>query len=209
MSFSDNTKEYLDLWTQQFQELDEFSWAVLHTVPDWQTVNVAMKQVAKKTSFDLVQNSSKVLQQYSYVKTYCTVEKLIEWNEKKLAPDERWAELFKHMNAQNVPFNEFSSIIEYILCLPGSTAPVERIFAMVKKVWATESSSLNVETLRAILYVKYNMTFECLEFYEFLKTQPELLRKIAGQDKYNFKQPASPRSVASTSMMSIDGEDAV
>lgn len=77
-----------------------------------------------------------------------------------------------------------------------------------EKVWATESSALQVETLRAILYVKYNMTFKCLEFYDFLKTQPELLRKIAGQDKYAFKPPPSPSSVASTSMMSIDTQNA-
>lgn len=198
--YSDNTKKYLDLWTEDFQSLDEFSWALLEKFPDWQTVNVAMKQVAQKTSFDLNQNSSKVYEQYGYIKIYCSDEKVLQWNENKVAPDKRWAEIFKHMKTQNIPFKDMSSIIEYILCLPGSTAPVERIFAIIEKIWVKEKTQLHIETLRAILFVKFNMDLTCLEFSDFLKTQPELLKKIAGQAKYLFKQSTTPN----TSLMSVD-----
>lgn len=72
------------------------------------------------------------------------------------------------MAANNISFHEFALIIVYILCWPGSSAPVERIFSMVEKMWATESTALRV--LKTVLYVKNNMDFNCLEFYDFLKT---------------------------------------
>lgn len=89
------------------------------------------------------------------------------------------------------------SVRAKINLFPGTPAPVERIFAHVEKLWQVESSALAVETLKSMLLVKCNMEFSCLNFYDFLKTQPELLRKIAGQDKYSFKEPRS-------SEMSVD-----
>lgn len=54
--------------------------------------------------------------------------------------------------------------------------------------------------------VKTNMEYSCLEFYKFLKTQPELLKKIASQEKYDFKQRSNVHyeARASTSAMSIE-----
>lgn len=148
-----------------------------------------MKIVAEKASFDLAANSSKVLIQYDFIKNYCTEEKFQEWAMKKTTTDERWVEVFKYMNTLNIPFMEFAQIIEYMLCLPGSSSPVERIFASIEKIWKLESSNLHVSTLKSILCVKYNTDYSCIEFSDFLKSQPQLLRQIASQEKYSFKQP--------------------
>lgn len=161
-----------------------------------------MKILAAKTSFDLIENSSKVLEQYDYLRNYCSAEKFTEWKGKKTSTEERWVEIFKHFDAQNVPFRELSQIIEYILCLPGTSAPVERIFSIAKNIWKVECSNLHMVTLKSMLCVKYNMDFTCIQFFDFLKTQPELLRKIGCQDKYSFKQKKS--SDGNTSAMSID-----
>lgn len=50
--------------------------------------------------------------QYDFIKNYCTEEKFQEWANKKATTDERWVEVFKHMNTYNVPFMEFAQIIE-------------------------------------------------------------------------------------------------
>lgn len=169
-----------------------------------------MKSLAEKSSLDLTEISSKVLEQYDFVRNYCSDEKLTEWKNKKASTEERWVEIFKHFDAHHVSFTELSKIVEYILCLPGTSAPVERIFAIAKKIWKVESANLHLETLRSILYVKYNLEYTCIEFYAFLNTQTELLRKIASQEKYVFKQTSSTgSSVASPSAMSIDLDSVV
>lgn len=158
--------------------------------------------------FDVNGNAAKVFAQYGYIKNYCTTEKFEEWKEKKLPSEERWVEVFKHMEASQVPYLEFSRLVEFVLCLPGTSAPVERVFSSAKNVWKTESSQLEVNTLKSILLVKTNLEYKCVDFYHFLKSQPQLLRKISGQEKYPFKDPQSTDAAvggaASSNKMSID-----
>lgn len=167
--------------------------------PPWSDVKGAMDNVAERTSFDLERNSSKVFDQFGYIKNYCTEEKLSEWRKKKMETEDRWVEIFQHLERAGLPFKEFALIVEFILCLPGSSATVERIFSMAKQKWKIESSALMPSTLNSMLKVDYNMEYDCLQFYEFLKTQTGLLRQISSQDKYGFESTG-----ASTSRMSID-----
>ena len=74
----------------------------------------------------------------------------------------RWVEIFKHLDDQSCDYKEMAKIIEYILCLPGSTASVERVFAEMNKTWTEEKSNLKVETLKAILTTKVNLKMSCL-----------------------------------------------
>lgn len=201
--FTDDALDYLISWTGELESFQNFSWVSLGSLPSWQTVNNTMEKVAEKTSFDVYANSSRVFEEFGYIKNYCTDEKLAEWKSENLSTDKRWVEIFQHMDANQVPFIEFSQIIEYVLCFPGSSAPVERVFAKAKKVWKQESSALMISTLKSILLVKNNLEYDCINFYNFLKTQPELLRKIASQDKYDFKQPKSD-DASSPGAMSVD-----
>lgn len=200
---SDDAIEYLLGWSEELVPFCEFSWVSLRSFPDWATVNNSMKLVARKTSFDIFANSSKVFEEYGYIKNYCSAEKMAEWNSENVSTEKRWVKIFKHMKANQVPFVEFSQIVEYILCFPGTSAPVERVFAKAKKVWKQESSALLVSTLKSILFVKINLDYECCEFYNFLRNQQALLRKIASQEKYDFKQP-NPVDAASPGAMSVD-----
>lgn len=156
--------------------------------PTWSAVKAAMDDIARRTTFDLSRNSSYVFDQFGYIKNYCTDEKINEWQKRNVATEDHWVEIFKHLERAQLPFREFALIIEFILCLPGSSAPVERIFSIGKQMWKTESSALHVKTLNAMLKVKCNMELNCLDFYTFLKGQPALLRKISTQEKYGFSK---------------------
>lgn len=180
--------DYLGQWTEHFEIFQNFSWVVLENFPDWSTVKKSIRVVEEKGSFDMVANSAAVFEQFGYMKSYCSVDKIAEWNANKLQTDKRWVEIFQHMEARNVPFDQFAIIIEFILCFPGSSAPVERVFAKAKKIWKQESSSLKVTTLDSILHVKCNMEWKCIDFYKFLKGRHDLLRKISSQEKYGFKE---------------------
>lgn len=44
---------------------------------------------------------------------------------------------------------------------------------------------MQVRTIESILYVKYNIDSNCIDFYKTLKSRPDILRKILANQKYN------------------------
>lgn len=95
-------------------------------------------------------------------------------------------------------------IVICVLCFPGSSAAIERLFAHIKKIWKQDSTALLIETLQAILFVKFNMEYSCTEFHRYLITHPGVLRQISSQEKYGFKQPSNSNSnVTSPGAMSV------
>lgn len=186
--YTDDAHEYLSMWTEELALFQCFAWVDLRSITDWTTVKKSFKILAEKTSFDFDAQSSAVFDQFVFVKNYCANEKINKWNANNVSTEARWVEMFKYFESKHVPFNQFSAIVEYVLCFPGSSAPVERLFAKANKVWKQESTNLHIKTLRAILFVKSNMEYTCTEFHRYLKTRPEILRKISSQEKYEFKQ---------------------
>ena len=118
-------------------------------------------------------------------------EKVSEWNASKVPIDKRWVELFTHFKEIDVSHDHMSKIIQFILCLSGTNSSVERVFSQMNKLWTSEKSQLQVLTLKALLtklkklLTKLNFSQTCLEFYNFLKSTPELLKKISSNEKYN------------------------
>lgn len=47
--------------------------------------------------------------------------------------------MFPHQ-ANNLQHENFSILIEYILCLPATNAPVERVFSIMNKLWTSEEN---------------------------------------------------------------------
>lgn len=179
---------------------NKFSWVDLRRVPDWESVKKSLAVMEENTSFDVARHSTAVFQQFGYIKKYVSDDKIAKWKKDKVSTEARWVEVFNHMNKNDIPFDQFAHLIEYVLCFPGTSAVVERLFAEVNKIWKRESTALKLSTLKAMLIVKNNMEYSCLEFFNFLKTQRELLTKIAGQNKYDFKK----RKAFDESAMSID-----
>jgi hypothetical protein len=66
-------------------------------------------------------------------------------------------EVFTYFNANDLAHVNFSIIVEYILCLPGSNAPVERVFSHMNKIWSSEKTQLGVSVLKAIFITKGNI----------------------------------------------------
>lgn len=161
------------------------TWITLRGVPTWAVVEASMKQLQEHGIFDA--KDSKVHEQYGHVVDYCTAEKLAEWRRDSVSTVDRWVDIFNYLAKQEKDYTDFAEIAEYILCLPGTTASVERTFSSINKLWSEEKSQLAVETLEAMVVVKYNFDYTCLQFYEYIKTKPNLLRLIASKEKYGFK----------------------
>lgn len=176
---------YLKRWTAFLDCLSPFSWTMLTKKPEWSEIESSMQSMIEKGLFDS-DKSSQLFEQFGHVNAFITAEKIGEWVwvQNKTACEDRWVECFKHFEANGIVFTEISLIVEYIFCLPATSAPVERVFSHIDKMWSSEKTRLAMKTLKAMLYTKYNLKFSCLEFYEFLKSKPHLLRKIISSEKY-------------------------
>jgi hypothetical protein len=55
--------------------------------------------------------------------------------------------------------------VEYILCLPGTSAPVERVFSAMNNVWSEERGRMAESTVKDLIYCKLNTELGCTELY--------------------------------------------
>ena len=55
----------------------------------------------------------------------------------KIMSIEKIDELAANFKSKHVPFVEVSLIVEYIMCLSGTSASVERLFSAINKIWST------------------------------------------------------------------------
>lgn len=190
--------DYLEQWKVQFEDVLIFDWAGLAAAPNWEDVETTIKFMVEKNWLKPEDNNVELFDEFGYILKFITPEKICEWNKKNpptkprsTKPHQRWVECFKHFQSNNVPYTRFARIIEFIFCLPATSASVERIFSLIAKLWTKEKSQLKLDTLKHMLFLKYNLKFECVEFYNFLKESPTLLKQISSQDKYDFQQKAT------------------
>lgn len=185
--FYKTCKEYLEQWCQFNAELEMFEWANLTTVPMWEQIQSVMDMLIENGFLGSSQDTE-VFDEFSVISKYITAEKVSEWNAGNIAAQNRWVEVFKHFQSNNLKYTNFCIIIQYIFCLPGSNASVERVFSHMNKIWSSEKTQLGVAVLKAILITKGNINKSCQEFHSYLKTKPEVLKQICGSEKY--KKPA-------------------
>lgn len=184
---SDDAIDYIDLWTAPLKELKIFEWATLRTAPTWKNVEAVMIKLSEHALYDSSENATNLHIQFGYVKKYCAESKIKQWNDANVSTENRWVEIFNHLHTAHCEYTEMGKILEYILCLPGTSAAVERLFAAINKTWTDEKSQLHIVTLNALIMVKFNIKLPCTDFYDLLQKQPSLLRQIAAKDKYRAK----------------------
>jgi hypothetical protein len=71
------------------------------------------------------------------------------------------------------------------MSLPGTSAPVERVFSIMGNIWSAERGRLLVSTVKHLLNVKINSELSCCEFYDVIKTNKPFLKKVMSSEKYN------------------------
>ncbi|MGH0178422.1 UNVERIFIED_CONTAM: hypothetical protein FKN15_077592 [Acipenser sinensis] len=95
-----------------------------------------------------------------------------------------WVEFFKRGEALNL-----LQIVQHVLAIPPSNVFVDSIFSIMKNLWTDERHRLQVDMVKAKLFVhcKYKMT--CSEFAGFLKTgAAKELVAATREEQYNFKK---------------------
>lgn len=130
------------------------SWILLRKPLEWKMVEHTVHEMHKIGLLDEDEYSPNVHLQVSYVQKYCSLDQISKWRDEKTTTDERWIQMLCKLREDERDIQQFTYIIGYLLSLPGSTAPVERIFSSVNKIWTVDKSRLKTETIEAMLMVK-------------------------------------------------------
>lgn len=100
---------------------------------------------------------------------------------KKITPAiERWKQVFD--NVSDLPNLEI--LVSFLFALPGSNATCERIFSEIKYIWTNCKSRIKLETVDAILKIRYNLTNLCEVMFSMLISDEKLKAAVSCSDKY-------------------------
>ena len=93
-------------------------------------------------------------------------KKVEQWNENNVAVDSRWVQIFNDLQEREIIIPNLKMILQFLLAIPGTNAPVERVFSLMNAYWSHQKSLLSEETIEAVIIVKVNMEESCVEFYD-------------------------------------------
>ncbi|GBL93434.1 hypothetical protein AVEN_188749-1 [Araneus ventricosus] len=128
-----------------------------------------------------------LVNQFVYLKDYLEKNNINQNCEAtmKLSVEEKWLKFFadtKHIDQKSCP----TKLCEYEFAIPAHNANVERIFSLMSTQWSDERNRLSVETTEAILICRYNFKMTCAQFYNYLKEENDIIKKVKSPLKYDW-----------------------
>lgn len=174
--------EYISKWTEQLHEFQCFQWTILNKKIEWNDMLETVRYLGEN---NVIINDEELFDEVRRTNIFCEDNgKFLNWVEEKIEVDKRWLEVFKHFKSVGIPHANLKNIIEAAMCLPGTTANVERTFSLINDFWSCEKSNMNTETLAAVITTKENLKYTCTEFSNLLAENDQLTREIHSSNKY-------------------------
>lgn len=66
---------------------------------------------------------------------------LDEWRKSETPLTQRWSAVLNHFKENYIPHTNLARLVSVVMCLPGSNAPVERVFSIMNDRW-TDSRNM-------------------------------------------------------------------
>lgn len=180
---------YLDLWEDSFGEARDFVWINENNI-SWENVERTAELINKNLGKPKV-NTDELFDEVVLAKKFWA-SKSNDWereekeNDRKKSSEEKWMELLSSFKQQNIAMSNLGMVVEYVFCLPGTSAPVERVFSMMNSTWSDERGLMHESTVRGLMVCKVNFGLSCTEFYEKIKEKKDLLKKVHSSEKYEW-----------------------
>jgi len=99
--------------------------------------------------------------------------------------EQKWVEMFKKFEKKRIRVSNFQKLVEFIFCLPGTSASVERIFSVMKSMWSERRSRMLEQNVKAVITSKINTDWSCSDFYGNVKLNNVFLKKVLSAEKYD------------------------
>lgn len=145
--FYSNCVTYLQNWSINLSKLKLFGWINLtKQIWIWTEILILSSCEAFKDYIGPVLNQD---DEVNVVRINVTEDKIADWSSRTISAEDRWLELFQIEKVlKNVKI-----LCEFVFCLPGTSASLERLFSNINNYWSPEKSQLKVSTLEAIMHL--------------------------------------------------------
>ncbi|GBL84165.1 hypothetical protein AVEN_118573-1 [Araneus ventricosus] len=70
---------------------------------------------------------------------------------------------------------------DHAFCLPGTSAPVERVFSLMNNAWTDDRGLMEESTVKDLMTCKINVGLACENFYNKIKNKKDFLKKSPSQ----------------------------
>ncbi|GBM22364.1 hypothetical protein AVEN_166632-1 [Araneus ventricosus] len=72
---------------------------------------------------------------------------------------------------------------DHAFCLPGTSAPVERVFSLMNNAWTDDRGLMKEYTIKGVMACKINIGIACEDFYNTVKNKNDFLKKVPANEK--------------------------
>jgi hypothetical protein len=131
LSFYDTCIGYIDRWGHS-EDVRKLSFVLLRKTPSWSEVEVASKMITNIIATgSSSSDGNNLFDQTACVIKYVTAYILDEWRKQATETGQRWVEVFENFARQQIAFGEILHVVQFALALPGTNAPIERVFSLM------------------------------------------------------------------------------
>eukprot|EP00918_Siedleckia_nematoides_P036877 GHVU01080038.1.p1 GENE.GHVU01080038.1~~GHVU01080038.1.p1 ORF type:complete len:428 (+),score=58.22 GHVU01080038.1:953-2236(+) len=173
-SFYCTAVEYVESNMKFLAALRPLSWVLLREEVTWVKVRDCLPVVLPLVPVD----DDKLFDEVVLLREYLTTETPTG------SPEEKWNKVVEHFNSKHLSIPETLKIAQFVFCMPGSNAFIERVFSIIKGFWTDGRFRLDVATVEAITVLKTYFSMSCVDFHKYLVQHKPLLEAIHGNEKY-------------------------
>jgi hypothetical protein len=143
-----------------------FGWMKMYQVPAWDCVEKSIDFVLNRLGdrFKNIFNQDVLFDEFNLTLEFVN-DNRSNWIEKKSSAEQIWK--------------------EFALCLPGTSVEVERIFSLINQIWTDQKGSIEINTIDSLITLQYNNNESCSDFYNKIKLNTNLLKKVHSNEKYD------------------------
>lgn len=182
-SFFTTAVSYLQAWGKHTDNLNPLHCLLLKKKPEREEIQRATATLQEKCP-NVSINEDDLFDEVSALQEFLKGESLSEWKGSETPLNQRWSTVFSHFRENDIPHANLARLVSVVMCLPGSNAPVERVFSQMNDIWTDGRNRFTVPSIKAILIVKTNINLPCEKFMELLAKDRTIQRKIHSSEKY-------------------------
>ncbi|GBN49674.1 hypothetical protein AVEN_230178-1 [Araneus ventricosus] len=177
---------YLDLWENSFGNAEQFLWVNLAktNAADWENAETSAEIINSSLLDvpDMKINNDQMFDEVVLAKEYLQ-SNWEQWEQEEttrdvsISSEEKWLRLFGHFKENHIAAPNLIKIVEYAFCLPGTSAPVERVFSLINNAWTDDRGLMKEATVKGLMTCKINIGLACADFYNKIKNKKDFLKK--------------------------------
>ncbi|GBL67895.1 hypothetical protein AVEN_199502-1 [Araneus ventricosus] len=134
-------------------------------------------------------NTDKLFDEVVLVKDYLQ-SNWEQWKQEETTRDviilseEKWLRLFGHFKENHIAAPNLIKIVKFAFCLPGTSAPVERVFSLMNNAWTDDRGLMKESTVKDLKTCKINIGLASEDFYIKIKNKKDFLKNVLANEKY-------------------------